>query len=187
MIPFATKCVSTGQELQQIADLNAMNLRPGLTADEIASQGFVTWRYDVGLLQHLAAYAPSIICKSGESVAGYALTAPRESRVIHRELDLMLDKISNLTYEGRALRDLSFYVMGQLCVAREYRGMGVVEAMYELHRESFSRTYDLMVLTIATDNTRSVRVHERIGFRDIHVFNDHFGGWKVSVWDWRKP
>ena len=96
-----------------------------------------------------------------------------------------LDKINDLPYDGRPLREHSYYVMGQLCVAKPYRGRSVVEMMYGLHRDLYSSRFDMMVLTISTENTRSVRVHERIGFTDIHVYNDHFGAWKVCVWDWR--
>lgn len=177
--------VTTNAELHQIEALNAENLKPGLTPAETSAQGFLMWRYDFNLLQQLHSYAPSVICKSGMDLAGYALTTPRESAVVHRELSLMLDKINDLPYEGKPLREHSYYVMGQLCVAKPYRGRGVVEMMYGLHRNLYSSQYDMMVLTISTENTRSVRVHERIGFKDIHVFSDHFGAWKVCVWDWR--
>ena len=183
--PLVATSVTSSEELLRIEALNAENLKPGLPAEEIARQGFLTWRYDFNLLQQLHAYAPSVICKSGPEVAGYALTTPRESAAVHRELSLMLDKINDLPYDGRPLREHSYYVMGQLCVAKPYRGRSVVEMMYELHRYVYSSRFDMMVLTISTENTRSVRVHERIGFTDIHVYNDHFGAWKVCVWDWR--
>ncbi|MFM2145250.1 MAG: hypothetical protein RL732_86 [Bacteroidota bacterium] len=183
--PLVATEVTSFEELLQIEALNAENLKPGLTAGEISQQGFVTWRYDIDLLQQLHTYAPSVICKSGSEVAGYALTTPRESAAVHPELSLMLDKINGLPYEGKPLREYSYYVMGQLCVAKPYRGRGVVEMMYGLHRDLYSSQYDMMVLTISTENTRSVRVHERFGFTDIHVYNDHFGAWKVCIWDWR--
>jgi ribosomal protein S18 acetylase RimI-like enzyme len=104
---------------------------------------------------------------------------------VHRELSLLLPQLDALTYQGVPLQSKSYYVMGQLCVAAAFRGRGVVELMYDMHRQIYLDTYELMVLTISTKNTRSIRVHERIGFEEIHFFNDHHGGWKVYVWDGR--
>lgn len=177
--------VSTPREMQQISDLNAENLKPGLSPAEQESQGFVMWRYEVSLLEAMHRYARSIICKDGDALAGYALTAPVACAAVHPELKLLLQKIQGLPYDGKPLDQHRYYILGQLCVAKPYRGRGVVEQLYAFHREQFAGSYEMMVLTIATQNQRSVRVHERIGFQEIHLFEDHFGGWKVYVWDWR--
>lgn len=177
--------VHSVQELSLISALNAENLKSGISEEEQATQGFVSWRYELPLLEALHRYAPSVVCTDGDQLAGYALTAPPESAAVHSELEALIKKIHDLPYEGCLLKQYRFYILGQLCVAKSYRGMGVVEQMYAYHREQFASTYELMVLTIATKNTRSLRVHERIGFRNIHFFDDHFGGWNVYVWDWR--
>lgn len=174
------------QDLQRISGLNALNNKKNLSAEECREQGFVSWFYDVDLLQKMHQFAPSIVCKEGDELAGYALTAPLESAAVHPELDLLIKKIGGILYEGVPLLEHRIYIMGQLCVAHAFRGKGVVELMYNEHRRLFSPVYDLMVLTVATANTRSVRVHERIGFQTIQKIEDHFGDWVVMVWDWKK-
>ena len=172
------------QDLADISSLNEENLRSGIHPDVAKTQGFVTWRYELSLLEQMQAIAPHVICRSANQLAGYALTAPREAAPVHRELALLLPQLDALHYKGSPLHSYSYYVMGQLCVAEPFRGRGVVEQMYEMHQNTFSKLYTQMVLTISTQNTRSIRVHERIGFEEIHHFADHHGGWNVYVWDW---
>ncbi len=181
-----TAAVQQLEDLQKISALNALNNKKNITTAEGREQGFVSWFYDVDLLQQMHQYAPSVICKEGDLLAGYALTAPLESAAVHPELALLLKKIEGIEYEGKPLLSQRVYIMGQLCVAKEFRGKGVVELMYNEHRRLFSTSYDMMVLTVATANTRSVRVHERIGFQTIKKIEDHFGDWVVMVWDWKK-
>lgn len=172
------------QDLADISRLNEENLRSGLHPDVAKEQGFVTWRYEIDLLESMQAIAPHVICRSEGQLAGYALTALKEMAPVHRELALLLPQLDALEYKGSPLHSYSYYVMGQLCVAKPFRGRGVVEKMYEMHRKTFSKIYTQMVLTISTKNTRSIRVHERFGFEEIHHFADHHGGWNVYVWDW---
>jgi len=172
-------------ELEKISALNTLNRKSLLDADTIRTQGFVTWAYPVDLLERMHTYAPSVIAMEGDQLAGYALTAPLECAAVHPELASLLEKMSVVQYQGRPLAAYRHYILGQLCVAEAYRGQGVVELLYQFHREQFSNQYEMMVLTIATANTRSVRVHERIGFQEVHHFDDHHGSWKAYVWDWR--
>lgn len=184
MKPILTVAMAgTQADLEDISALNQENLRTHIDPAVAKDQGFVTWRYDIGLLQRMHAIAPSILCRCRDLLAGYALTATKEMASEHRELSLLLPQLDELLYRGTPLHHFSYYVMGQLCVAVPFRGMGAVELMYAMHREVFLRTFELMVLTISTKNTRSIRVHERIGFEEIHHFNDHHGGWNVYVWD----
>ncbi len=159
-------------DLEQISALNTLNRKSLLDPETIRIQGFVTWAYPVDLLERMHAYAPSVMAKEGDQLAGYALTAPLECAAVHPELASLLEKMTVVRYQGRPLADYRHYILGQLCVAEAYRGQGVVELMYQFHREHFKGRYDMMALTIATANTRSIRVHERIGFQAFCFLNN---------------
>lgn len=181
----AVRFAQSKEDYEAISALNTLNHKAFLTQDVIQSQGFVTWAYPVALLEKMAAYAPSVICTDGDNLAGYALTAPLDCAAVHPELAQLLEKMKVVQFQGQPLSAYRHYIMGQLCVAEAYRGMGVVEMMYEFHRKQFYPRYEMMALTISTANTRSIRVHERIGFQEVHHFEDHHGAWKAYVWDWR--
>ena len=184
--PISFGTVASADEVQQILDLQAANLPAVLTADTMASQGFVTVRHDRGVLQRMNAAAPSIIAKDGERVVGYALVMPRAFAAdvpILRPLFEMLDGVS---WRGALLRDQGrWFVMGQICVADGYRGRGIVDGLYRTMAAACRDRYDFTVTEVAARNTRSLRAHARAGFRTLQVYADATTGedWHVIVLD----
>jgi hypothetical protein len=55
--------------------------------------------------------------------------------------------------------------------------------LYQKHREEFRDKYDFAVTEISTANYRSLRAHERVGFKTISVFKDAVDEWNVVLWD----
>ena len=175
------KLLETTEEIMQVSSLNALNLKTTLSQEEKDSQGFLSWTYDVELLKGMNQINPSIIAKKGDEVVGYALMASVEARSFHKELDLLLEKIEGFNYRGKKLSEYSFYMIGQLCVAKAYRGFGLTDRMYAFHEQQYSEKFDLMATTVVLENVRSIRVHERAGFETISEIEDHFGNWRVIV------
>ena len=122
--------VTGKSDLLQISRLNETYLKSRLTKQERDQEGFLTWRYELPLLESLHRLGPSVICKDQEQVVGYALTALVEATDVHPEQELLIPQISGLTFKGRPLSAYTYYLMGQLCVAQSHRGRGVVEKMY---------------------------------------------------------
>ena len=75
--------------------------------------------------------------------------------------------------------------MGQICVAREYRGLGLVKQLYQQHRACYGNQYDFLLTEVATRNQRSLRAHEKLGFHAIHTYHDAMDEWQVIIWDWK--
>ena len=98
----------------------------------------------------------------------------------------MFELLDSLSWHGESLRTQDrWFVMGQICVAEGYRGMGVFDGMYQKMRELCRKEYDFVITEIAERNTRSIRAHERVGFQTLHTFSDAVAGedWRVVVWD----
>ncbi len=124
--------------------------------------------------------------KDGEEVVGYALVMPRSFAVDGPILQPMFDLLDTLSWHRESLRTQDrWFVMGQICVAEGYRGMGVFDGMYQKMRELCGKEYDFVITEIAERNTRSIRAHERVGFQTLHTFSDAVAGedWRVVVWD----
>jgi ribosomal protein S18 acetylase RimI-like enzyme len=170
--------VASDRELEQILALQRANLAPNLTAEEIAAQGFVTVVHDLPLLQRMHAVSPSIVAVDGDQIAGYALVMPVECRDLIPVLVPMFDRLD-------ALGIARYYIMGQICVAAPYRGRGVFDALYEAHRAHLGARYERCVTEVATRNTRSMRAHERVGFRVVETYRDETDEWALIAWDWR--
>jgi ribosomal protein S18 acetylase RimI-like enzyme len=176
--------VTTGKELQQILDLQKQNLRGVNNESTEKEQGFVTVTHSLDALQQMHSIEPSIIVKDNDVLAGYALVMPAACSTIVPELYSMFAGLNKLVYNGKPLAQYNFYVMGQVCIAETYRSKGVFDMLYHKHKEILQHTYDFVVTEVATRNTRSMRAHERVGFKTIDVYRDELDEWAIIIWDW---
>jgi len=175
---------NTTQDLQQILRLQEENHARNISETELRSQGFVTLRHDIKILEQMHNLAPSVIIKEDNNVVAYALTMLQECRQLIPDLEPMFALLDGLSWNGKPLSDHSFYVMGQVCVAKEYRGQGLFDELYRHHKKIYQRQFDLIITEIATRNHRSIRAHERVGFKTIHTHLDELDEWAVVGWDW---
>ncbi len=107
------KQVTTTEELQQVLELQSRNLKQHIPLAEKEKEGFVTLQHSLEILALMHAIQPSVIAVDEGRVIGYALAKP--------------------------IQQYKFYVMGQVCIDKSYRGTGVFAALYEKHRELFSQ------------------------------------------------
>ena len=177
--------VNNNEELQQILDLQQQNLPKNISAEELKSQGFVTFQHDLKILQEFHQLAPSVIVKNDDKVVAYALTVVNEARHIFPSIESMFVLLETLQWKGKPFHDFRYYGMGQICVAKDHRGKGVFEMLYQQHKISYSNRYDLLVTMISTKNHRSLKAHEKVGFETVLIEKDELDEWAVVVWDWR--
>jgi len=182
--PAVFTTVSTRAEVRQILELQAANLPGALSPGVIASQGFVTVKHDAEVLQRMNDAAPSVIATADGQVVGYALVMLREFAPDVPVLRPMFARLDGLSWQARPLRDNPrWFVMGQICVAATHRGQGLVDGLYATMKEIYRHQYDFTVTEIAARNTRSRRVHERVGFQTFHTYPDDATGeiWHVCA------
>ncbi len=177
--------VTKHDELIQINSLNVQNLRTALSKQEKEQQGFVTWLYPISLLEDMHKIAPSIIVKDDDAVVGYALVTPKEASNFHHDLRTMINNLELISYESKPLSSYKYYIMGQVCIKKDYRGKGIFEMLFKKHKELYSSEYELLVTEISTANYRSKKAHEKVGFKTIHTYSDNLDDWNVVIWDWR--
>ena len=178
--------VSSADEVRQIVDLQAANLPAALTPDTIASQGFVTVRHDLGVLERMNQAAPGIIAKDGGRVVGYALVMLRQFAADVPVLQPLFQILDGLSWKRGLLGDLPlWFVMGQVCIAEGYRGRGLFDGLYRAMAEEYRDRYDFTVTEVSVRNTRSQRAHARVGFERLHVYQDATTGdeWHVIALD----
>ena len=157
-----------------------------LTPESMASQGFVTVRHEPSVLLRMNERAPAIIALDGDRVVGYALVMPREFAPFVPVLTPLFAMLDGLSWRGTALRDNPrWFVMGQICVASGYRGMGVFDGLYRAMADTYRDRFDFTVTEVAERNTRSLRAHARAGFETLYVYPDATTGerWHVIAPD----
>lgn len=177
--------VSSTDELEQILALQQRNLPQNIDETEMQSQGFVTMIHDMNVLQQMHDLAPSIIAKENEKVIGYALVMLRACRQLVPLLEPMFKNFDKLEYLGKPLNDYLFYVMGQVCIDKQYRRTGLFNQLYQKHKEVYGGQFDFIMTEVATRNTRSLQAHTRVGFETLNVHRDELDEWSVILWNWQ--
>lgn len=182
------RTVQSPAEVEAILALQALNHRDHVDAETAAREGFTSVRHDPEVLQAMNRRHPSAVAWAGSRLAAYCLMMPREFRDHVPLLKPMFALLDGLSWRGEPLAsNPRWFVMGQVCVAREFRGLGVFDGVYHALREAWSPHYDYTVTEISQRNPRSLRAHRRVGFETLHVYPDPLSGeiWEVVVWDWR--
>ncbi|MDX1919437.1 MAG: GNAT family N-acetyltransferase [Candidatus Caenarcaniphilales bacterium] len=177
--------VQNDQEILEILELQKANLPVNLSKEEIESQGFVTVIHNYEQLKEMNGFEKSVIAKSEGKVVGYCMAMNKEMGESIEVLKPLFNLLNKLTYQDKPLQDFKAIYVGQACIAADFRGRGLLDKMYEKYKECFQNKYDLVLTEIALRNQRSLKAHQRIGFKIIHEYtapNEEV--WAVMVWDW---
>ena len=58
------------------------------------------------------------------------------------------------------------------------------EKTLEISCKLFAEDFDFVATEISTTNKRSMRAHEKVGFKTIYTYSDALDEWNVVVWEW---
>jgi GNAT superfamily N-acetyltransferase len=181
MITYTTS--KTGVDLWGILDLQRANLPIALSPAEMQSQGFVTVIHSFEQLEKLNNIEHHVIGKEGDHVVAYLLAMTAESKNEIPVLTPMFEILDKMSWRGKPLK--KYIVVGQVCVDKHYRGKGVLNDCYGAYKNQYRGKYDMAVTEIDGRNTRSLRAHEKIGFKQAGRYTAPNGiAWCVMVWDW---
>ena len=172
-------------ELAGILTLQRANIKSNITETEADSQGFVTAQYDVDFLNAMHKESPSIIAKDGDKVVGYALVTTKKTMPNHPLLNDLFIVLEKIEYKGTCLQQVNYVVVGQLCVAKDYRGMGLVQKMYGHFRETFATVFQCCITEVVRNNPISLKAHLKTGFTIINSLSYGEAKWDIVLWDWQ--
>jgi GNAT superfamily N-acetyltransferase len=170
---------------EQIITLQNQNLYKSLTAEQQDQQGFVFAEHTVELLRQMSTQIPQVIALYQDKVIGYnlAMTAAMEKEL--PSLEPMFKEFHKSRYRGKVLTAYKFFVGGQVCVDKDFRGLGVLSKLYNATADLVGNAYELCVTEIAVRNANSLKIHQKMGFEIAGTHRDGFGDWYVVVWDIR--
>ena len=98
----------------------------------------------------------------------------------------MFNLFETIYYKERKIADYNYMVVGQVCIDKQFRGLGILDNCYAAYRENFIDRYDFAITEIVSTNSRSLSAHTRIGFNKITSYLAPGNiEWIVVVWDWK--
>ena len=99
------------------------------------------------------------------------------------ELQKLLTLIERILPKYVQKNNTSYLICGQVCVNKNFRGLGLMSKLYEKMKDLSSK-YQFCVTEISSQNTRSLHVHNQVGFKIIHTYTKHDEEWNIVLWDW---
>lgn len=170
------KRASDAEELDQILKLQLQNLSTRLSPAERQKEGFVTIEHTFELLDRMNAVCPHVIAKDEDKVVGYALCMHPKFADEINILKPMFNKIKATLADS-----ISYIVMGQICIAREYRNKGVFRKLYETMKQAVQPEFDCIITEVDAKNTRSLSAHYAIGFNDLKTYSSGRQQWHLII------
>lgn len=166
--------VTSEADLNQILALQRKNLLGNIPSEEKKTEGFVTVSHTFDILKAMNDACPHIVAKSDGIVIGYALCMhPKFAdeiemlRPMFGEIDAIRPKIEN------------YIAMGQICIAKEFRGQGIFRQMYQTMQEAIRPEFKQIITEVDAENTRSLRAHYVVGFVDLMTYRSGGQNWKL--------
>ncbi len=168
--------VTADVELEQILGLQQKNLMTAIPLEEKEQEGFVTVSHSFGTLKEMNGICPHIIAKDGDAVVGYALCMHPNFgadievlRPMFREIEMLLPQNEN------------YLVMGQICIEKSYRKMGIFRKLYDTMAQAVQPDYTSIITEVDALNIRSLNAHYAVGFRDLKKYNSGGQDWVLIV------
>ncbi|WP_114491133.1 GNAT family N-acetyltransferase [Candidatus Ulvibacter alkanivorans] len=167
--------VTNPEELQQILELQQENLPTALSSEEKQQEGFVTVHHTLDLLTRMNERCAHILAKDGDTVVGYALCMHKDFGEEIEILKPMIQEIERVI----ALDDTinNYIIMGQICIAKAYRGQGIFRKLYEMMRIAVIPKFETIITEVDTDNRRSLAAHNAIGFKTLSRYRAEGKNW----------
>ncbi len=160
--------------LQQILDLQRNNLPENLSPAEIMDEGFVTVRHNLLLLEQMNNVCGHIIAMERDILAGYALCMHPDFADAIPVLQPMFAELKHILEPNTQLM-----VMGQVCVAKPYRGRGVFRGLYTSMQQYLQKDYNWIITEVDVTNTRSLKAHAAIGFKNLSAYHSGGQDWEI--------
>lgn len=184
---FTITTSQTTEDFLQIIALQKSNLPTQISETEKQTQGFVTVVHSLEDLQKMHQYEANTLIKDSENLAAYVLAMTEKSANDIPILKPMFQLFESIKYQEKMLSNFTYMVVGQVCVAKNYRGQGIFDMAYEAYKQQFSAKYEICITEISVHNKRSLAAHKRVGFQVVHQYPDEFGNdWYIVVWDWQQ-
>lgn len=175
---------NSSNDFGKIVVLQKENLPDYISETESKEQGFLTVRHSEELLKSMNELGGHALAKVGDNVVGYALFMSKELEQTIPVLTPMFEQFKKVNWKGTSIYESNYFVMGQVCVDKDFRGQGVFGGLYDFLKKINKEKYNYIVTEVATRNTRSIRAHEKVGFELANVYKSEEGEeWAIVVLD----
>lgn len=144
----------------QILDLQSANYVGNLTEAE-RQQGFLSAQFTAEQTALIAEDLGTTVALVGGQIAGFVCAFRKEFPTGSPVIAQMLSSYDTLRFEDRPLSSFASYIYGPVCIARAYRGRGLLRGLYETQRSGLAGKFDIGVAFVSRSNPHSLSAHTK--------------------------
>ena len=167
-------------DLSQIKKIQDSTHFSTVSEEEKKKEGFISVQTTINQLREINKTCGIIVIEHNSKVIGYELAL---TTGYARKIPLLVpfvERIMGLTYKKKPLSKYKFIIEGQINIAKERKGKGLVEKLHKAFIEMLNPKYELIVTEISDQNPRSLHVHiKKLGFEEIDSYNAENRNWYV--------
>ncbi len=148
------------QDYAAILDLQSANFVANLDEAE-RKQGFLSAQFSAEQTAAIAEDLGTMLAVADGRVAGFLCAFRKEFDTGSPVIAKMLESYDRLSFQGQPLSSFSSYIYGPACIAREYRGRGLLRGLYEAQKKDLAGRFEIGVAFVSRSNPHSLQAHLR--------------------------
>lgn len=145
-------------DYQEILQLQSANYITNLTEEERRS-GFLSAQFSFEQTAQIAEDLGITIAVLDHRVAGFLCAFRNEFPSGSPVIAEMLRHYPLFRFEDRPLSGFFSYIYGPVCIARQYRGRGLLRGLYEAQKKDLGARFEVGVAFVSRSNPHSLRAH----------------------------
>ena len=144
----------------RILELQSANFVANLTEAQ-RQQGFLSAQFSAEQTARIAEDLGITVALVDGRIAGFLCAFRKEFPTGSPVIAEMLSSYEMLRFEDLPLSSFNSYIYGPVCIAREYRGRGLLRGLYEAQRSDLAGKFDLGVAFVSRNNPHSLSAHTK--------------------------
>jgi predicted GNAT superfamily acetyltransferase len=153
-----------------ILDLQSANYIANLSAHE-REQGFLSAQFTLEQTAQIAEDLGTIVAVIDDQIVGFVCASRNESETGSPVIAKMLESYDRMIFEGRALKSFRSYIYGPVCLARDFRGRGLLRGLYQAQKKDLAGQFEIGVAFVSRSNPHSLETHVKgLGMTEVGDF-----------------
>ena len=145
-------------EYGDILRLQSANYIANLSEEE-RKTGFLSAEFTPEQTAQIAEDLGTIVAVIDDQIGGFVCAFRNEFETRSPVIAKMLASYDRMTFESRPLNSFNSYIYGPVCIAREFRGRGLLRGLFEAQKKNLADQFEIGVAFVSRSNPHSLRAH----------------------------
>ncbi len=158
-------------DIEGVLTLQDSNLFSKMTEEE-RMNGFVTTPFTVELIEKIIELDGLFVAENeAKEIIAYVYAGSWEYFSQWEIFNYMVSRFDQLSFNNKKITTENSFQYGPICIAKSYRGQGVINLIFEEMRLEFVEKYPISITFINKVNTISEKAHtKKLGWKIIDEF-----------------